>query len=347
MNRFDLRVQYGLFDLNAAMEWEAPIAALFGASGSGKTTILEALAGVRPEVAGTVLLGGRRLEDEPAAARDVGWVPQDASLFPHMSVAENLEFARRARGRESHWAEDAVEVLEIGHLLEKRATELSGGERQRVAIVRALASRPEFLLLDEPLASIDRPLRVRVLPFLRELPERTGLPILFVSHDPLEVAALAGHVGLVERGRIVESGEPHAVFASAATFGALWALGAENRFQVRVAGRKNGMLVVETPGGARLAMVSVEGFPAPAHVALRAEDILLSADPPGRVSAQNVLVGHIRRADIRGERVDLEIEHSGEIWRARVTLAAATKLGLEPNGGVYMLVKAHAIVPCG
>ena len=345
MNAFDLRARYGGFSLEAAASWDAPAAALFGASGSGKTTILEALAGLRPEVAGAVQLRGRRLDDRPARERRVGWVPQDASLFPHLTVRQNLEFAATARPGAPRGIDDATEALELGPLLDRRASALSGGERQRAALARALASRPDFLLLDEPLASIDRPLRVRVLPFLQAIPACLGIPFLLVSHDPLEVQALATHAIVLERGRVVASGSPRSLFPSAALFGSLDALQAENVFEVAVVDTHPGGLRVRTPAGLELEMAALAGFPAPRRVAVRAEEVLLATRPPEGLSAQNVLAGVLEALEPHEGQVLARVRSGGERWTARVTARAAERLGLAPGGPVYLVIKAHAILP--
>lgn len=345
MNAFDLRARFAGFSLEAAAAWDAPATALFGASGSGKTTILETLAGLRPEVAGTALLRGRRLERLPARARRVGWVPQDASLFPHLTVRENLEFAATARGGPAASIDEAADALELGPLLDQRASALSGGERQRAALARALASRPDFLLLDEPLASIDRPLRVRVLPFLQAIPARLGIPFLLVSHDPLEVQALAAHAIVLERGRVVASGSPRSLFPAAALFGSLEALQAENVFEVAAVDARAGGLRVRTAGGAELEMAAVAGFPAPRRVAVRAEEVLLATRPPEGLSAQNVLAGVLEALEPREGQVLARVRSGGERWAARVTARAADRLGLAPGAPVYLVIKAHAILP--
>jgi molybdate transport system ATP-binding protein len=346
VNRFELSGRYPGFELEASAAWDARSVALFGASGSGKSTVLEALAGLRPEVSGVVELGGRRLDGLEPRERRIGWVPQDAALFPHMTVRENLEFAvasRSAKGAAS--VLELAQIFEVEPLLERGATELSGGERQRVAIARALASGPEHLLLDEPLASIDRPLRSRLLPFLESLPERTGVPLFVVTHDPLEVLALAQHVLVIEGGRVVASGDPRGVFASAASFGALQALGAENRFDVRVLEPRGGTTIVETSGGARLSMVRVEGFPSPKRVAIRAEDVMLAEQDPGKVSAQNVFAATVADVEAVGEQVLVDLDGFGERWRVKVTQTARKSLKIEPGRELVLLVKAHAIVP--
>jgi molybdate transport system ATP-binding protein len=347
MHAFDLRVRHPGFVLDARAGWSAPCAALFGASGSGKTTILEAIAGARPDVLGTATILGHRIEGLPSRARRLGWAPQDASLLPHLTARQNVEFAVRCRG-ESALADAAVEALEIGPVLDRPARELSGGERQRVAIARALASRPSFLLLDEPLASIDRPLRSRILPFLAGIPERSGIPMLVVTHDPLEVLALASHVIVLESGRVAAEGHPGSVFASAATFAPLHALGAENLFDVvpETGARAGGVLTVVTKAGCRLEMAAVPGFAHPARVALRSEDVILATEEPRGVSAQNVLAATIERLEPLGDHAHVVARASGELFRVKITARALAALGLSPGQRVFLLVKAHAIQPC-
>jgi len=346
VNRIDLTANYPGFTLRAQAEWDAPCTALFGASGAGKTTILEALCGLRREVTGAIVLADQRVDLLPAHERALGWVPQDAALFPHMSTRENIEFSLRFRGS-AQAAREAIVALELENLLERRAADLSGGERQRVAIARALASAPRFLLLDEPLASLDRPLRARILPFLEQLYETTGVPVLLVTHDPLEVLALARHALVVEAGRVVTQGDPRSVFAAAATFGGLQALGAENRFDVSSVEAHGGTLHIQTAGGCRLSMVRVEGFPAPGRIAVRAEDILLAVDDPGAVSAQNVIAATVTRVEPIGEQVYVHLDGAGEHWRAKVTERAVRELALAPEKPLRMLIKAHAILPLG
>ena len=235
-------------------------------------------------------------------------------------------------------------------MLGRPARELSGGERQRVAIARALASRPSFLLLDEPLASIDRPLRSRIVPFLARIPETTGVPMLVVTHDPLEVLALASHVIVLESGRVAAQGDPRGVFASAAAFAPLHALGAENVFEVASAAERapgDGVLTITTRGGCVLEMAALPGFPRPARVALRSEDVMLATSEPRGISAQNVLAATIERLEPLGDHVHVVARVAGELFRVKITTRARDALDLAATGTVYLVVKAHAIQPCG
>ncbi|MEE3178395.1 MAG: ATP-binding cassette domain-containing protein, partial [Verrucomicrobiota bacterium] len=176
------------------------VTGLFGASGSGKTTWLETMAGLRRSARGfiqfgeTVWLDSDARIDVPPEQRGIGYVPQDHLLFPHMTVRRNLQSGQQRAAVSGHdfkrMLEDVVDVLELDSLLERGVRELSGGERQRVALGRALCSGPRLLLLDEPLASLDLQLRLRILPFLQRVRDHFDVPMLVVSHNPIELQAL-------------------------------------------------------------------------------------------------------------------------------------------------------------
>ncbi len=346
--RFELRASYSGFELDARLEWDAPRAALFGASGSGKSTVLEALAGLRPEVRGSIEFDGRRLDGLAPERRQLGWVPQDASLFPHLTVAEQLAFGARVGGGGAAEMDAAVEALELGSLLGRRPAQLSGGEASRVAIARALSAKAAMLLLDEPLAALDRPLRARVLPYLDRVARDLGVPTLLVSHDPLEVAALADHVAVLERGRVLAAGPVGEVLPGAASFGTLEALSAENRFPARVVERHPGSLQVRTPGGNLLEMASVRGFPDPEGIAVRAEDLLISLEPLQGVSAQNQLAAVVEALEPLSAGAEsglrLHLALGGELWRAAITPRARERLALRPGLKVHLAIKATAVL---
>lgn len=207
MIHLDIQLTQGSFTLQAAIDIDAPAAALYGPSGAGKTTILDAIAGLRTPQRGSIVVDGRVLFSSadrinvPPHHRRVGYVPQDVALFPHMNVRRNLLYGRHPGvspdlGR-------VVSILEIDRLVDRRVTDLSGGERQRVALGRALMSGPSLLLLDEPLAAVDVPLRRRILPYLLRVRDELKVPIVYVSHDREEIAQLTDIVIHIEDGRIV------------------------------------------------------------------------------------------------------------------------------------------------
>jgi molybdate transport system ATP-binding protein len=202
----DIELAQGSFVLGARVRLDTRAAALFGPSGAGKTTILDAIAGLRTPRRGAITIDGRLLFSSerhvnlPPHHRRVGYVPQDVALFPHMNVRRNLLYGRHPGV--SPDLDRVVGMLEVASLLDRRVTDLSGGERQRVALGRALMSGPSVLLLDEPLAAVDVPLRRRILPYLQRVRDELVVPIIYVSHDRAEVEALADVVVMVDGGRV-------------------------------------------------------------------------------------------------------------------------------------------------
>ena len=191
------------------------VTALFGPSGSGKTTLLRCIAGLEHAPAGRLVFAGDTWQDArtflPTHRRPIGVVFQEASLFPHLSVRGNLEYglrraARRPAGADFSGIDPIVALLGIGALLDRRPDTLSGGERQRVAIARALLARPRLLLMDEPLAALDLARKNEILPYLERLHDELAIPVLYVSHAPDEVARLADHLVVMDRGRAVAQG---------------------------------------------------------------------------------------------------------------------------------------------
>lgn len=221
-----LRLPLPRFTLEVDLELNGRVAGLFGASGAGKTSLLELIVGLRRPVEGTVDLGGRRLADAaasrfvPPERRRIGYVPQDGALFPHLSVRKNLLYGAPKGDRTGEGTNRLAEiaaVLEISALLDRGIAGLSGGERQRVALGRALLAAPELLLLDEPFAGVDRPLRGRILPVLARIRDELKVPMLYVSHEPEEILALCDEALRLDRGRIVAHGAPAEVLGVPAT----------------------------------------------------------------------------------------------------------------------------------
>jgi molybdate transport system ATP-binding protein len=236
--RIAVRIERENFSLNVDVAWNERVAVIFGPSGSGKSTLFEAILGLHRTRRADVRLGGVTLDSTdgraytPTQQRNLGWVPQSPTLFPHLTVGENVDFGRRrASDDDPRGLARAVEVLEIGGLLDRPVRKLSGGERQRVAIARALASGPRALLLDEPLASLDIPLRARVLPYLMRVRDEMDLPMLYITHDPDE-AMLIGEIAVViDAGHVVATGKPRDVLWSRSVLPLSETLGVENVFE--------------------------------------------------------------------------------------------------------------------
>jgi molybdate transport system ATP-binding protein len=206
----DFSLRQGTFTLEIHEQIEARVVALFGPSGAGKTSVVESIAGLRTPERGIIRIDTRTLFDAdagvdlPVHARHVGYVPQDLALFPHMNVRRNILYgATPERGPR---LAQVVEMLELDPLQTRAVTTLSGGERQRVALARALMAMPALLLLDEPLAALDRGLRERILPYLERIRDELAIPMLYVSHAESEVRAIADWVVVLDQGRVVRSG---------------------------------------------------------------------------------------------------------------------------------------------
>jgi molybdate transport system ATP-binding protein len=210
----DVEKRLGDFTLTAKFEVAGGATALFGPSGAGKTSIANLIAGLLTPDRGRIVLDGAVLfdaasrTDVPTHRRRVGYVFQEGRLFPHMSVRRNLDYGRWMSGLAHDDAEAGriVEMLDIGHLLDRRPGKLSGGERQRIAIGRALLMRPRLLLLDEPLASLDAGRKQEILPYLLRLRDDAKVPMLYVSHNAAEIVRIATQVVRIEEGRVVAQG---------------------------------------------------------------------------------------------------------------------------------------------
>jgi molybdate transport system ATP-binding protein len=350
----DVRLDRGAFRLACAFRSDSGALALFGRSGSGKSTVLGLIAGLLRPDSGHVRIDGETLVDVAAGVfvpphrRRVGVVFQDALLFPHLSVRGNLEYGRRfgARGRPVD-ADAVIAMLGIGHLLARRPGGLSGGERQRVAIGRALLSGPRLLLLDEPLASLDFERRQEIMPYVQRLRDELGWPLVYVSHAVDEVARIAHEVVLLDEGAAVGQGPPGRVLAPDGGRGAPGRFGAVSVLEARIAHHDDayGLTSLVHPAGPS----SVPGRLGPAGAAhrllVRATDVALAVQRPRDVSFRTVLVGTIRAIDTDGgptARVDLELR-GGDRLVALVTRKAIDELALDVGDEVFAMVKATAL----
>lgn len=204
------------FNLELDVELDRPITGLFGPSGAGKTTLLETIAGLRRPDAGRIVFDQEVLADIaagialPPFLRHIGYVPQDVALFPHLHVRQNLLYgwhSRGGRGLPPHW-DETVDEMDLSDLVDRPLAGLSGGERQRVALGRAILSSARLWLLDEPLASLDHPVRRRLVGRLRNWVLRLGVTAIYVSHDPGEIVEWCDDVLVIEAGKMVRRGIP-------------------------------------------------------------------------------------------------------------------------------------------
>ena len=350
-----VRKRLGAFELDAAFEAGPGVTVLFGPSGAGKSTVLAAVAGALRPDAGRILLDGEALFDAgarrftPMEARGIGWVFQDARLFPHLSVEANLTYGlKRAGARPRRVAlSEVAAVLGIEALLERRPRDLSGGERQRVSVGRALLSQPRLLLMDEPLSALDAPRKAEILPFLERLKSAFDLPILYVTHSFAEMTRLADRLVVLEAGRVAAEGPLAEVLARPDLPLLAGRADAAVALDCVVAGHEpaRGLSRLDA-GGAVLLTPLVERAPGErARVLVLARDVLVACEPPRGLSARNVLPARIEALNPRPDgavlaRLALD---GGSHLLSAVTRDAVEELGLHPGRAVWAVVKSVAV----
>ncbi|WP_306607389.1 molybdenum ABC transporter ATP-binding protein [Azonexus sp.] len=328
------------------------VTALFGHSGSGKTSLLRCIAGLERASCGRLVFKGKIWQDEtiwlPTHRRPIGYVFQEASLFPHLSILGNLRYGqKRSDGAGRVGLDAAIELLGIGHLLERKPDTLSGGERQRVGIARALAVGPEILLMDEPLAALDLKRKQEILPYLERLHDELDIPVIYVSHSPDEVARLADHIVAMDGGRAVAAGPLGETLARL-------------DLPIRL-GEDVGVVLDATVGEIdaewHLARVDFAGgslwtrdhaVPVGKHVRVRvlARDVSLALDEPGMSSIQNCLGGCVESvaADDHPGLLLVRVQVGASLLVARLTRRSAAQLGIAPGLPVKVQVKSVALM---
>ncbi|MFZ3265552.1 MAG: ATP-binding cassette domain-containing protein [Terriglobales bacterium] len=364
----------GSFHLNVHFRALAGFTILFGASGAGKTTLLDCIAGLTDPDDGRIVVGGEdaydseRKRNVPAWKRRIGYVLQDLALFPHMTAEQNVAYGLRqldATQRQTR-SREMLRAFRIDHLRDRRPAQISGGERQRVALARALVTEPRALLLDEPLAALDRPTKSQILGDLRQWNQHYRVPILFVTHSREEVFALGQEVIVLDAGKIVAQGQPREVLQAPRLETVAQLSGFENIFDATVIalhenrgtmacrigpaqlGRGQlgrGQLGVGQSGRDELEIETpLVRAEAGSHVriGIQAGDILLAIENPRGLSARNVLPGTILRLEQRDGMVSASVDCSGVAFEVHVTLAAQEALSLAPGKNVWVVIKTHS-----
>ena len=348
MIELDVTLPLPQFRLHVAATLRADTVAVLGPSGSGKTSLLETIAGLRPKATGRIALGGEVVMDTvagvflPPERRRVGYVPQDSCLFPHLDVRGNVRFGM-ARGARAERFDEAVDILEIGPLLDRFPATLSGGEKQRVALARAIATEPRLLLLDEPLAAVDPALKGKILPYLLRVRDALKIPFLYVTHNAGEARAVAREALVLREGAVMFAGAPDEALRSMSL------VDPEARFDNILAGSlarasgspEMGSLRV----GEAIFAVPLEQVARPGAVAVFSvapEDVLVSTRPLEGISARNVHPGKVISSEISGATAWIRINAARLEWTARLTRLAAEELGLRPGLEVWIAVKTHA-----
>jgi molybdate transport system ATP-binding protein len=351
----DLRCQLAYAGFRLDVDVRLPgrgVTALFGPSGSGKTTCLRVIAGLA-RASGRLSVSGEVWQDDtrgvfvPAHRRALGYVFQDAALFPHLSVRENIEFGlRRVRPTERRVNfDDAVGLLGLQPLLDRRPQRLSGGERQRVAIARALASSPRLLLLDEPLASLDLTRRAEVLPYLQRLQAELDIPAVYVSHAPEEVARVSDHLVLLENGSVRASG-PTAQTMTRLDLPLAHGESAQAALEVTVLAHDRGDELTRVMfGTGELLLPALAAEPGGRRVVrVLARDVSLTLSRHDDTSIVNILPATVLEiADDSPGHVMVRLRACGAVLLARVTRRSAHALALRPGLSVHAQIKGGAI----
>jgi molybdate transport system ATP-binding protein len=346
--------QFGSFALNVRFELPTPgVAAVFGRSGAGKSLLVNTIAGLlEPDSGrivhdGTVLLDTLKHVNLPPELRRMGYVFQDARLFPHLSVAANLRYAeKRAAGERYVTLETVTGLLGLDSLMGRRTHQLSGGERQRVAIGRALLTQPRLLLLDEPLAALDGARREEVLPYLETLRDQLAVPMVYVTHDFDEVLRLATRVVLMESGTVIAQGEVAAMSLNPHLRSLIGPdeVGAIIDGVVSRYDAASGLATVRV-GDGELHVQSLHlAAGTPLRVQLLARDVIVSTQFPRCLSVRNCLAGIVTTIQDDDRDSDLiTIDIGGVPILARITKAATRDLALAPRMDAWALVKSVSL----
>jgi molybdate transport system ATP-binding protein len=353
MLRLSVIKRWGEFELRAQLDAPTPgVIALFGRSGCGKTTLINIISGLLQPDEGRVELDGVTLTDTrgrihvPVERRRIGYVFQDARLFPHLGVLANLRYGERRAPKEARsiGLEEVLALLGLEPLLERRPYQLSGGERQRVALGRALLAQPRLLLLDEPLVALDAARREEVLPYLERLRDRLSIPMVYVTHQLEEILRLATHVALMEAGRVIASGTLSEISVRPELRAIIGPEGVGSILDGAVTriDPEGGLAEIQLGGGVLRVSAAEVQVGARVRVQLLARDIILAIEPPRGLSVQNALQGVISEiSDDIGQAVLIKVDiGAGAAVLARVTKNALQTLALRVGMTVWVLVKA-------
>ncbi len=334
--------------ISVAFQGETPgVIALFGPSGSGKTSVMNAIAGLLRTRFLKLELNGQALHKLPPEQRRIGYVFQEGRLFPHRSARANLMYGLMRAPPGQIALDEVVQLLGLGHLLNRYPRTLSGGERQRVAIGRALLSQPRLLLMDEPLASLDQARREEILPYLKRLRTAFAVPIIYASHALDEVTWLADHVVLMDNGRKVADG-PLTELASQVGLPLAMRDDAVGVLHGRVHGQMTERRLTGVACGANVIWVPMVTADLGADIRLRipAREVILATGEPRSISVTNALAARIVEMQTTDNGaaclVQLELEGGGQLL-SRITMDAVHRLGLRHNVQVLALIKAVSV----
>jgi len=346
--------KYGGFKLVIQTVIGNGITGIFGPSASGKSTLLNCIAGFEDPDGGQITLNSKTVFSSSSKInispekRRVGYVHQHSALFPHLTVRQNLEFGYNLteKYRRVGNLEDIVHLLQLEQIIERGVTNLSGGERQRVALARSLAASPDVLLLDEPLASLDLPFRGFILEKLREISRGWNLDMVYVSHSVSEMIALADSVIVIRNGMKVVEGNASLLLNNSSVADYVDYGSFENILQGVVDGSEDENLSALTIGDVRLItpkLASEKGKQA--TVSIKASDIIVSKYLPAAISARNILKANIASINHSENPTFIDCEIGGWVLTAAITRQSVLDLGLRTSDEVYLIIKATSVIP--
>ena len=337
------------FTLEVNVEMQKRVTAIFGPSGAGKTSLLDLIAGLRRAQSAFIQLDENVLADTskhysvPTRRRGIGYVPQDLALFPHLSVRQNVLYGRNSRAATGPLFsfEHVVEVLEIQPLISRCVKGLSGGEKQRVALARALLSSPCLLLLDEPLASLDAPLKEKIIPYLARIRDEFQIPMLCVTHDRFEALALADEIVVLVDGKVMQTGPVLDVFNRPASAEVAKFVGVETLHPGQITSVNEGLATVSV-NHATLTALAPPTASREVFVCIRGEDVILQRDAAVASSVRNRLSARIVELRTEGALVRVELDAGFPLF-ALITRPACAELALRNGESVVALIKTPAI----
>lgn len=347
--RIDIKAKLGAFSLDVKFTAPNGVTVLFGPSGCGKSSVINAIAGlIRPDQ-GQIICASRPLFDSaarvnlPPHRRRLGVIFQDARLFPHLSVQQNLTYGRWFAGthRQGPSLPDVCDLLGIGHLLHRRPAALSGGEAARVAIGRALLSAPDMILADEPLAALDEARRAEILPYFAALRDVALVPMIYVSHSVAEVAGLASTVVAMGGGRVIGLGGVDDIFGRSDVMGA----NTSTLLPARIVGHHpDGLSELATEAGQVFVPQMNADIGTPHMLRINSGDVILARSQPSSLSALNILRGKICRVEAqRGGAVMVSLRAGNAIIRARITQRSYASMGLDMGQPCFAIVKSLSL----
>ena len=349
---FNIRKRFTGFDLDCEASFGPGVTAIFGPSGTGKTTLLNCLAGMAKPDEGSISVDGRTVfsseskTDVRPEKRRFGYVFQDSVLFPHKSVRDNIQYGYKLTpvGSREIDLDHLVDMLGLSPLMSRNVKNLSGGEKQRVALARALAISPKLLLMDEPLASLDARFKGTIISYLKRIVRELKIPMVFVSHSLSEVTALSDDTLAIEGGRTVAFGPTRSLLGSPALAAVADYAALENILEGQALPSQDGATTSKIRvGEAELLIPAIDAAPGDAvMVSVRAGDIILSLEAPQKISARNIVKAVVREIHDLGSQV-LVFADVGERITVEITPGALADLSLRVGSNVYLVIKTNSI----